>query len=235
MKVRRISTGIVLAAAIAALGGAMVQTTGADGQRGKPDPKPVDHTSAPPHNNHEKEEASKLNQILANQRLLLQQLGELNDSTLPNAIAKLGPVLDGIKADTAGILVQISGLEAQCSLPDLLPVQEPGFSPPYSYCRFSPDGKLRVQVVNQGGVPALGFTTRVTFLSTPVAVVNEVFSAGLAAFGGSTDVLFTIPANCFVGFPDKVCNFSIEVDSANAVGESNEGNNNVAGTCSIIG
>ena len=62
-----------------------------------------------------------------------------------------------------------------------------------------------------------------------------MFSAGLAAFGGSTDVLFTIPANCFVGFPDKVCNFSIEVDSANAVGESNEGNNNVAGTCSIVG
>jgi hypothetical protein len=232
MKARQISAGIVLAA-IAGLGGGAVSTTGADDRRGSP--KPAYHAPAPPRFNHEEEEKAKLNQILANQQLLLQRLGELNDSTLPGAIARVTPLLDSIKADTLGILEGLGGLQTQCSTPDLLPVPDPGFQyPPWGFCRIDSANHLRVRVQNQGGVDAGASTTQVTYLGSVVETV-VVPTGPLSAFGGAIDLdAGPIPTTCLPAADSAAagtCNFTINVDFGNVVAEGNEPNNLAVGQC----
>jgi len=83
---------------------------------------------------------------------------------------------------------------------------------------------LRVTVRNQGNGNAGASKTTVFFGNGPVITLDTP----PVAAGGSVDLLFTVPANCFS--PD--CSFRITVDSENQVNEfANEGNNSVGGGC----
>ncbi len=103
--------------------------------------------------------------------------------------------------------------------PDLVPVPVNN-----SFCRLTPDGsKLIVTVRNQGTGAAGPSTTRVDFTTgAPVSVPTPALAPG-----ASVDLLFPMPAGCFV--PD--CSFRIRVDFALQVTESNEGNNAASGSC----
>ena len=102
--------------------------------------------------------------------------------------------------------------------PDLIPVPDANLG----FCRRR-DLKLTVTVKNQGSADAGPSVTRVDFASGGTASQP---TPPLAA-GGSTDLVFDIPANCFN--PD--CHFRITVDSNGQVDESNETNNTASGDC----
>lgn len=112
---------------------------------------------------------------------------------------------------------------ASALAPDLLPFSPFG-TDPFAFCRMEQSGKLlRVSVKNQGNGNAAASKTTVFFGTGPVTVDTPPIPAG-----GSVDILFTVPANCFS--PD--CSFRITVDSDNQVNEfNNEGNNSVNGGC----
>lgn len=121
--------------------------------------------------------------------------------------------------------VTILGLKPVTSAraPDLAPFSPLG-TDPFAFCRTEQDGKLlRVSVKNQGNGNAAASKTMVTFNNGPVTVDTPPIPAG-----GSIDLLFSVPANCFR--PD--CSFTITVDSDNQVNEfNNEGNNSANGGC----
>lgn len=106
---------------------------------------------------------------------------------------------------------------------DLIPFS-PGGTIPNAFCRRETAGKeLRVTVKNQGAVNSGASKTTVMFGSVNVTLATPPIPAG-----GSTDLLFKIPNNCFN--PD--CDFIIKVDSDNQVNEGNsEGNNSANGFC----
>ncbi|HLE24520.1 MAG TPA: CARDB domain-containing protein, partial [Thermodesulfobacteriota bacterium] len=95
---------------------------------------------------------------------------------------------------------------------------------PTAFCRIEQSGKLlRVSVKNQGNADAGASKTTVTFSNKALTLDTPAIPAG-----GSVDLLFKVPANCFS--PD--CSFRITVDSINQVDElNNEGNNSVDGGC----
>ncbi|HKS29121.1 MAG TPA: CARDB domain-containing protein [Pyrinomonadaceae bacterium] len=107
--------------------------------------------------------------------------------------------------------------------PDLVPFSPLG-STADKFCRIEQGGQmLRVTVKNQGNDNAGPSKTTVTFINGSVTLDTPAIPAG-----GSTELLFRIPPNCFG--PD--CSFRITVDSGNQVNEpNNEGNNSIAGTC----
>jgi hypothetical protein len=107
--------------------------------------------------------------------------------------------------------------------PDLVPFSPLG-TDPLAFCRMEQDPNLlRVTVKNQGNGNAAASKTTVSFGTGPVTVDTPPIPAG-----GSVDLLFSVPANCFS--PD--CSFRITVDSDNQVNEfNNEGNNSVNGGC----
>ncbi|HSE83762.1 MAG TPA: CARDB domain-containing protein [Thermodesulfobacteriota bacterium] len=117
----------------------------------------------------------------------------------------------------------LAGVSPQERVPDLVPFSPSGNSAA-AFCRMEEGGKLlRVSVKNQGNADAGISKTTVMFGDTPVTVDTPAIPAG-----GSVDLLFKVPANCFS--PD--CSFRITVDSDNQVDESNnEGNNSVGGGC----
>jgi len=98
--------------------------------------------------------------------------------------------------------------------PDLVPLKE---------CKRKGDTGLVVTVKNQGAADAGASTTRVDFqpAGSPSLPTPPIPA------GASVDLLFTIPAGCFV--PD--CHYKIVVDSNNQVDESNESNNTVDSVC----
>jgi CARDB len=95
---------------------------------------------------------------------------------------------------------------------------------PTAFCRTEQQGKvLRVTVKNQGNENAGVSKTTVAFGSQSFTLDTPPIPAG-----GSVDLLFKVPANCFK--PD--CSFKITVDSGNQVNEgANEGNNSVNSGC----
>ncbi len=101
---------------------------------------------------------------------------------------------------------------------DLVPVPDAhGF-----FCRRQ-DGKLLVEVKNQGTGAAGASTTLVDFLQYgSVSLPTPALAAGASA-----NLLVDIPAGCF----DSDCEFRIVVDSKNEVAETNEANNTASGTC----
>lgn len=109
-------------------------------------------------------------------------------------------------------------------VPDLVPFSPLG-KDPIAFCRIEQNGTLlRVTVRNQGNGNAGASKTTVFFGNGPVITLDTP----PVAAGGSVDLLFTVPANCFS--PD--CSFRITVDSENQVNEfANEGNNSVGGGC----
>ena len=107
--------------------------------------------------------------------------------------------------------------------PDLLPFSPLG-TDPSAFCRLEEGIKLlRVSVKNQGNDHAAASKTTVLFDDIPVTMKTPSIPAG-----GSVDLLFKVPANCFS--PD--CSFKITVDSDNQINEvNNEGNNSANGGC----
>lgn len=106
---------------------------------------------------------------------------------------------------------------------DLIPFSPLG-SIPQAFCRRENNGKeLRVTIKNQGSADAGPTKTTVTFGTVDVTLNTPGIPAG-----GSTDLLFKIPNNCFS--PD--CDFKIKVDSSNQINEGNgESNNTANGFC----
>lgn len=106
---------------------------------------------------------------------------------------------------------------------DLIPFSPDG-SEPAAFCRREANGKLlRVTIKNQGNVNSGPSKTTVTFGGVVTTMTTPTIPAG-----GTTDLLFKIPNNCFN--PD--CDFIIKVDSDNQVNEGNsEGNNTTNGFC----
>jgi hypothetical protein len=156
--------------------------------------------------------------------------------TLADQQAKLLVDLSGIRADLGNLQNQMGDLQSACAPPDLVPVAVEGSAPP-SYCRRDPSGNLIVRVKNQGSVDAIASTLRVTFQSAPNMPVDVAtpLLPGLFNGGGFVDLPVPIPANCFDPPTDpNSCFFQIAVDIAGVVIESNEANNNVAGSCPPI-
>ena len=102
--------------------------------------------------------------------------------------------------------------------PDLVPVPNEN----RSFCKIR-NGKLVVTVKNQGAGAAGPSRTAVDFGSHGQASLN---TPALAP-GASTELIVDIPSGCH----DPDCEFTIKVDSDNAVNESQEGNNDGSGTC----
>lgn len=103
-------------------------------------------------------------------------------------------------------------------LPDLVPVPDENGS----YC-IRDEGTLLVTVRNQGATDAGPSETRVNFGSHGIAVRN---TPGLPA-GNDVTLEFPIPRGCF----DSDCEFTIVVDAADDVVESNESNNVASDVC----
>ena len=120
-------------------------------------------------------------------------------------------------------LKAVPGVIPSVRSPDLLPFSPLGTNPS-AFCRLEEGGKLlRVSVKNQGNDNAAASKTTVLFNDVPVVLDTPAIPAG-----GSVDLLFKVPSNCFS--PD--CSFKITVDSANQVNElNNEGNNSANGGC----
>lgn len=148
---------------------------------------------------------------------------------------QVGTVLGQVTAILAGqtqIVSAVNGAQQTCTAPDLAPVPQPAVAGPQGFCRMSEDGKLQVLVVDQGGAAAGGSMTRVVFSTSQGPMTVDVATSALAGTGGSELVGFAIPETC-TGATPGTCDFSIGVDAASTVPESNETNNTVAGTCVI--
>jgi hypothetical protein len=115
---------------------------------------------------------------------------------------------------------------AAASPVDLVPLpRTPGSTDPLDFCQSTGPNAFDVYVANQGTVPAPASTTHVDFANSGGV---DMPTPALAP-GGSAIVHFAIPATCFDA--SNKCSFTIVVDSANVVTESNETNNSAAGLC----
>ena len=117
----------------------------------------------------------------------------------------------------------VSGLTSR-KAPDLIPYSPAG-TDPSAFCRLEENGSgrfLRVTIKNQGNTDAGPSKTKVAYNNTSFTLDTPPISAG-----GSVDLLFRVPADCFS--PD--CSFKITVDSENQVDELNKQNNSANGGC----
>jgi hypothetical protein len=204
--------------------------------RNTPDPRPAFH---PPGNGgHERQEAEKLDTIIANQRRMLDLLNNVN-TTLPDQQNVLGRILgltNDIFANQALLLEEVGGLPAICSTADLVPLPVPGGG----YCRTEPGNAeiLHILVRNQGGGLADASKTQVFFrvpddfvaplsCGTGCAEV-DIDTPALGSFA-TTDLVVAIPAACYG--VQGICQFKIAVDATSLVAETDEVNNNVGGQC----
>ena len=110
--------------------------------------------------------------------------------------------------------------------PDLSPLTNPGAVAPEGFCRRNDQGQLLVRVFNHG-------TSEVEASKTLVAFAGEEpesFDTPAIAGRKAEELVIDIPNECFD--PNTLlCSFTIGVDGENAVAESDETNNNVAGLC----
>jgi len=109
--------------------------------------------------------------------------------------------------------------------PDLVPLA----SPDGSFCQQFPGSKgalYTVTVSNTGKAEASGSTTQLA-LSGPQGSGAQTLKTDPIAPGGALQIgPFTPPVGCF-----SPCQIQIDVDSANQINESNEGNNRAIGRC----
>lgn len=154
--------------------------------------------------------------------------------TAAHGIPEVLRVLTDLVALQEAVLQQVSGLELQCTTPDLVPLPLPGYlaNDPNGYCRLDADGKLHVIVRNQGGGAAIASKTSVYFRIDGVGNVQQVTADTVPIAGFSeTEVVFDVPPECpAVG----LCLFKISVDDAAKVSETNEPNNVVVGQCGFV-
>jgi hypothetical protein len=131
------------------------------------------------------------------------------------------------------IACAVPGLMIACrrpDLPDVIPLQTVS-----GYCDIVPSASgsrlLRIVMKNQGsGFIGQALITRITFPARQTfagQVVDRDVPAGSLGPGGQYEHLIPLPAGGFD--PDLV--FTITVDAANAVPESDENNNSVDGVC----
>jgi len=132
-----------------------------------------------------------------------------------------GAILEVVVSSCGG-----SGGAGGANKADLVPV--PDTRPGFGFCRLvesGPDkGKLKVFVKNQGSAAAPASITTIAFNpGGPIAVPTGPIGVGMTI----ELTLVNFPAPCFN--PD--CDFTICVDSGNAVDESDEANNCGNGNC----
>jgi hypothetical protein len=233
MRGRRIFAGIVVLAAISAVGWLAVPTAGAADQR-IPNPGHQPGQNARPGgaaNDWIQEVLRGLHAILATQQSLLNQVNDIQFITLPNQARLLGQIV-GIQAE---LIQEVSGLELACTTPDLVVLPRSGGG----HCRIDDQGKLHVLVHNQGGAAAGPSQTLVVFRTASGEQDLFVDTVPLAGFTG-TDLAMDIPEGCFGGFfgqdDNNVCKFQILADAKigspfGAVAESDELNNAAFGAC----
>jgi hypothetical protein len=146
----------------------------------------------------------------------------------------LSTAVQSILAGQTALTQQVSNLQAQCTLPDLvpLPVGAAGLS------RCDGTTQLHIFVDNQGGGAAPASATQVYFrvpagsegalpCGSGCAEVDAP-TVNLPGFAG-VDLTVAIPSVCY-GI-DNICQFKIMVDGLLTVLESNESNNTGAGQC----
>jgi hypothetical protein len=109
--------------------------------------------------------------------------------------------------------------------PDLVPLTNPGAVAPEGYCRRNDQGQLLVKVFNHGTNEAGASKTLVAFAGAE----PESFDTPAIAGQSSEELVIDIPNECFD--QNLQCSFTIGVDGEEAVTESDETNNNVAGLC----
>jgi hypothetical protein len=157
-----------------------------------------------------------------------------SQGTAAHGIPEVLRVLTDLVALQEAVLQQVSGLELQCTTPDLVPLPLPGYlaNDPNGYCRLDADGKLHVIVRNQGGGAAIASKTAVYFRIDHDGNVQQVTGDTVPIAGFSeTEVVFDVPPECpAVG----LCLFKISVDDAAKVPETNEPNNVVVGQCGFV-
>jgi hypothetical protein len=125
--------------------------------------------------------------------------------------------LDALSAKLDNLVRQV----AAAFPTDLVALPRPGST---DFCQSPGANRLQVHVANQGSVPSPASTTHVDFANSSGV---DMPTPALAA-GGSAIVEFAIPATCYA---QHICNFTIIVDSTNAVAEFDETNNSAAGLC----
>ena len=142
--------------------------------------------------------------------------------------AQLGAVADNQLALT----LRLDSLAVACEAPpDLLPV--PKDLSDFGLCRKDDNGDLVVRVKNQGGLPAGASTVRVNFKTPDGNPVTEVFTPALDP-GEVTDVVIgTVALGVCLG--TRPCEFEVNVDIFDVVGESDEFNNTATSSCPFIG
>jgi hypothetical protein len=152
-------------------------------------------------------------------------------ATEQRILANLANVLAGLD----NLKNKMADVQTACLPPDLVPVPEPGSTPP-NFCQIDQQNtsNLLVRVQNQGLTDAGPSTVRVTFSTPSGPVVTDVPTPALAGGGGSVDLSVPIPPECYLPanpFPSP-CNFQIAVDIFDDVKvENSETNNNVSGAC----
>ncbi len=132
------------------------------------------------------------------------------------------PIFETLKLQKEAI-GKLDGIFTQA---DLVPLPKPASVPPEGFCSRNDQGKLLVNIYNQGVGDAAASKTRVIFGSADPAD----FDTPAIAAGTGTQLVITIPDACFDPNTQK-CSFTIGVDATNAVLESNEINNNASGLC----
>ena len=123
----------------------------------------------------------------------------------------------------AGVALFLAGCNG-ATAPDLVPESRTDGMGAETFCRRDDAGNLVVRVRNQSNADVLVQTTTVVVFSPGGPRTGTTASMPGGSFA---DVTLPIPAECF----NADCDFTITVDSDEAVDESDEDNNTADGIC----
>jgi hypothetical protein len=123
----------------------------------------------------------------------------------------------------AGVALFMEGCNGAAG-PDLVAERRTGGTGAEGFCRRDDAGNLVVRVRNQSNADVLVQTTTVVVFSPGGPRTGTTAPMPRGSFA---DVTLPIPAECF----NADCDFTITVDSDEAVDESDEDNNTADGIC----